>query len=115
MNFDSDCIKEYGSLVAALDRVDVRFKPKKLELDMKHRESPPTKPSIEQVPKVELKALPPYLRYLSLGNDDILSINIASELNVHQVESLVEVLKRFKRDIGWTIAEIIGITPRICS
>ena len=36
MNFESDCIEEYGSLVAALDRGYVPFKPKKLELDMKH-------------------------------------------------------------------------------
>ena len=40
---------------------------------------------------------------------------IASNLNVHQVESLVEVLKRFKRAIGWTIADIIGIPPGIFS
>ena len=40
---------------------------------------------------------------------------IASDLNVHQVESLVEVLKRSKRAIGWTIADIIGIPPGICS
>ena len=41
INFDSDCIEEYESLVAALDRGDVRFKPKKFDLDMKNRESPP--------------------------------------------------------------------------
>ena len=52
MNFDSDCIEDYESLVAPLDRGDVRFKPKKFELDMKNRESPPTKPSIEKAPKV---------------------------------------------------------------
>ena len=52
MNFDSDCIEEYESLVVALDRGDVRFKPKKFELDMKNRESPPAKPSIEEAPKV---------------------------------------------------------------
>ena len=34
---------------------------------------------------------------------------------MHQVESLVEVLKRFQRDIGWTIADIIGIPPGIRS
>ena len=34
---------------------------------------------------------------------------IASDLNEQQVESLVKVLKRFKRAIGWTIANIIGI------
>ena len=47
MNFDNDCIEEYESLVVALDRGDVRFKPKKYELDMKNCESPPAKPSIE--------------------------------------------------------------------
>ena len=47
MNFDSDYIEEYGSLVVVLDRGDVRFKPNMLELDMKYRESPPAKPSIE--------------------------------------------------------------------
>ena len=35
MNFDNDCIKEYESLVADLDRVDVWFKPNKYELDMR--------------------------------------------------------------------------------
>ena len=34
---------------------------------------------------------------------------------MHQVKSLVEVLKRFKRAIWWTIADNIGIPPGICS
>ena len=50
-----------------------------------------------------------------MGKDDTLPIIIASDLNVHQVDSLVKVLKRLKRDIGWTIADIIGIPPGICS
>ena len=52
MNFDYDCIEEYESLVADLDRGDVGFKLKKYELDMKNRESSPTKPSIEEAPKL---------------------------------------------------------------
>ena len=79
MNFDSNCIEEYESLVAALDRGDVRFKPKKFELDMKNRESPPAKSSIEEAPKLELKSLPPYLRYEFLGNGETLPIIIASD------------------------------------
>ena len=50
-----------------------------------------------------------------MGKDDTLPVIIASDLYVHQVESLVKVLKKFKRDIGWTIADIIGIPPGICS
>ena len=115
INFDSDGIKKYGSLVGELDQGNVRFKPKKFELDIQHRESPPAKPSIKEAPKLELKPLPPHLRYVFLGKDDTLPVIIASDLNVHQVESLVKVLKRFKRSIGWTIANNIGIPPGICS
>ena len=50
MNFDSDGIDEYESLVAALDRGNVHFKPKKFESDMKHPESQHAKPSIEEAP-----------------------------------------------------------------
>ena len=50
MNFDCDGIEEYGSLVATLDRGNVHFKPKKFELDMKHPEFRPAKPSIEEAP-----------------------------------------------------------------
>ena len=82
---------------------------------MKNHESPPAKPSIEEAPKVELKALPPHLRYVFLVKGDTSPVIIASDLNEYQVESLVEVLKRFKRAIGWTIVDVIGIPPRICS
>ena len=34
---------------------------------------------------------------------------------MQKVKYLVEVLKRFKRTIGWTIANIIGISPSFCS
>ena len=82
---------------------------------MKYRESPPAKPSIEEAPKLELKALPPHLRYVFLGRNDNFLVIIASDLNLQQVECLVEVLKRLERAIGWTIAKIIGIPPDICS
>ena len=82
---------------------------------MKYRKSPPLKPSIEKGQKLEINALPPHLRYVFLGKGDTLPVIIASDLNVEQVECLVEVLKRFKRAIGWTIIEIIGISPGICS
>ena len=72
------------------------------------------KPSIEEALKVQLKALPPHMRYVFLGKGDTWSIIIASDLNVHQVGSLVEVLKRFKRAIRWSIVDIIGIPLGIC-
>ncbi|KAK4721455.1 hypothetical protein R3W88_011688 [Solanum pinnatisectum] len=46
MNFEGDAIEDYEELVAILDRFEFRSKPKKHELDMKNRESPPTKSSV---------------------------------------------------------------------
>ena len=115
MNFDSDGIEEYDELVAALNRWEYRSKPKKYELDMENRESPPARPSIVEAPKLELKALPPHLRYVYLGRENTLPVIIVADLNARQVEYLVTVLKRFKRAIGWTITDIIGIPPGIFS
>ena len=75
--------------LAALDRGDVQFKPKKYKLDMKNRESPPGKPSIQEAPKLEQKALPPHLMYEFVGNGDTLPLFIASNLNEQKVERLV--------------------------
>ena len=83
-------------MVATLDRGNVLFKPKKFEFDMQHRESPPAKTSIEETPKLELKPLPPHLRYVFLEKYVILPVIIASDLNMHYVKILVKVLKRFK-------------------
>ncbi|XP_015167823.1 uncharacterized protein [Solanum tuberosum] len=55
MNFDSDGIEDYDELVAALDMFELRSKPKRLELDIKNRDSPPARPSVEEAPKLELK------------------------------------------------------------
>ena len=74
MNFENNGIEEYGYLVAALDRGEFRSKLKKLELDMKHRESPPARPSTEEAPKLDLKAQPPHLRYVFLGRDNTLPV-----------------------------------------
>ena len=65
-------------MFAEIVRGDVRFKPKKLDLDMKHRESPIVKLSIEEAPKVELKSLPPHLRNVFLEKGDTLPLIIAS-------------------------------------
>ena len=82
---------------------------------MQNCESPLMKPSIEEAQKLELKPLPPHLRYVLLRKDDTLPVIIASDLNLEHVKYLVEVLKRFKRAIGLTIANTIGIPPVICS
>ncbi|RAN86246.1 hypothetical protein B5P41_30400, partial [Bacillus sp. SRB_28] len=85
MNFDSDGIEEYDELVAALDRCEYRPKPNKYELDMKDRDSPPARLCNVEGPKLDLKALPPHLRYVYLGEENTLPVIIAADLNARQV------------------------------
>ncbi|XP_015161562.1 uncharacterized protein [Solanum tuberosum] len=100
MNFDRDEIDEYDELVFARDGVNFsRRQPKKLDLDLKNRDTPPTKPSVDEPPKLELKALPSHLRYVFLGKNNTLPVIIAADLNKGEVEALISVLKRFKRAI----------------
>ncbi|KAF5766008.1 putative nucleotidyltransferase, Ribonuclease H [Helianthus annuus] len=72
-----------------------------------------TKPSLEEPPKLELKDLPGHLKYVFLGDNDTLPVIIASNLEVAQEQALMEVLKANKGAIGWTIADLKGISPSI--
>ncbi|XP_035842255.1 uncharacterized protein LOC118488928 [Helianthus annuus] len=72
-----------------------------------------TKPSLESPPSVELKELPKHLKYAFLGENDTLPVIIASNLEVAQEEELMRVLKAHKAAIGWTIADLKGISPSI--
>ena len=112
INFESYGIEDYGYLVVALEQNEYRSKLKKLELDMKHCESAPVKQSIKKSKKLDLNSLPHHMRYV-LRYDTLPVINTA-DLNGQQVECVVEVLKWFKKAIGWTTVDIIGILRRIC-
>ena len=56
-----------------------------------------------------------HLCYTFLGANNTLPVIISAKLVEWQVEALVLVLRRFKRAIGWSIADIIGIPPGICT
>ncbi|KAL4281705.1 hypothetical protein GQ457_03G016670 [Hibiscus cannabinus] len=72
------------------------------------------KPSIEQPPKLELKQLPEQLKYVYLGNNKTLPVIISSKLQTDQEERLIATLRQHKEALGWTIADIRGISPTIC-
>ncbi|KAL8095311.1 hypothetical protein AgCh_036685 [Apium graveolens] len=72
------------------------------------------KPSIEEAPTLELKPLPGHLRYAFLGDASTLSVIIASDLSGSDEEKLLRILREFKLEIGWTIADIKGISPSYC-
>ncbi|XP_022870126.1 uncharacterized protein LOC111389438 [Olea europaea var. sylvestris] len=71
-------------------------------------------PSIQQPPKLELKQLPPHLRYANLGKSSTLSVIISSTVKEVEEEKLLQVLRENKIAIGWSITDIKGISPSLC-
>ena len=76
-------------------------------------DEPIHKPSIEEAPKLKLKTLPEHLKYAYLGPSETLSVIIASDLDQTQEKKILAVLRENKEAIGWTIADIKGISPSI--
>ncbi|CAN6704220.1 unnamed protein product [Malus baccata var. baccata] len=68
-------------------------------------------PSIIQAPILELKPLPSHLKYIFLGENETLPAIISSS---QEEEKLLRVLKEFKSALGWTLADIKGISPTTC-
>ena len=67
-----------------------------------------------QAPILELKPLPSHLKYVFLGDQETLPVIVSSSLTAQEEEKLVRVLKEYKTAIGWTLADIKGISPTTC-
>ena len=72
-------------------------------------------PSEENPPKPELKPLPSHLKYVFLGAEETFSVIISSSLEMTQENQLLEILRTHRTSLGWTIADIKGISPLICT
>ena len=72
-------------------------------------------PSEERPPKFELKPLPSHLKYAFLGIEETFSVIISSSLELDQEHKLLEILRTHRTALGWTIADIKGISPLICT
>ncbi|XLR23427.1 hypothetical protein S83_051327, partial [Arachis hypogaea] len=85
-----------------------------------HNEDPlplslaPDDPEPSQEPKSELKPLPPHLKYTYLEDNQKFPVIIARELTSQQEEQLLRVLRKHKKAIGWSLADIVGISPQVC-
>ena len=71
-------------------------------------------PSEERPPKLELKPLPSHLKYAFLRAEETFPVIISSSLEMNQENQLLEILGTHKTALGWTIADIKGISPLIC-
>jgi hypothetical protein len=68
-------------------------------------------PSSVQPPNPDMKPLPFNLKYSFLGENETFLVIISSKLNAHQEGKLLQNLKMHKNALGWTIANIKGISP----
>ncbi|KAI3511713.1 hypothetical protein L1887_18870 [Cichorium endivia] len=71
-------------------------------------------PSVLQAPKLVLKTLPHHLKYAYLGENKTLPVIISSGLTKTEEDKLIKLLKQFKKAIGWTIADLKGLSPSLC-
>ncbi|KAI3748436.1 hypothetical protein L6452_11499 [Arctium lappa] len=88
-----------------------RYEVSKIELPLSHTR---LLPSVEQAPELELKTLPNHLKYVYLGDKETLPVIISSTLSPKEEGELIGVMKEHKRAIGWTIADIKGLSPSLC-
>ncbi|XP_074318000.1 uncharacterized protein LOC141654783 [Silene latifolia] len=66
-------------------------------------------------PTVELKPLPSSLKYEFLGDNSTFPVIINSALDDTQTPKLISLLKRFKGVLGYTIGDLKGISPSLCT
>lgn len=74
----------------------------------------PLQPSKIQPPKLELKPLPAHLKYAYLGSNSSLPVIVSADLSPIEEDKLLRILRNFQDAIGWTIADIKGISPTLC-
>ncbi|GJX11162.1 hypothetical protein Tco_0201021 [Tanacetum coccineum] len=83
--------------------------------ELKICEAKTAKSSIDEPPEVELKDLPPHLKYAFLEDNNKLPVIIAKYLSVDEKTALIKVLKSRKRAIAWKLSDIKSISSEFCS
>nr|GEZ38081.1 reverse transcriptase domain-containing protein [Tanacetum cinerariifolium] len=83
--------------------------------ELKVCEAKTVKSSVDEPPDVELKDLPPHLKYAFLEGDNKLSVIIAKELGDKEKSALIKVLKSHKRAIACKLSYIQGINQEFCT
>ena len=112
MDFDVDeSIEEVNTLLnstlpQAPSRWQARSEPLELSTSL-------PRPSIVSPPSLELKPLPSHLKYVLLGPSETLPVIVSTDLNDTQEKHLLTVLKNHKGALGWSMADLKGISPSV--
>ena len=106
-----DDLKETVASLETLPRLPTRYAPTPfVPLALNHEKM---LPSVLHAPSLELKPLPEHVKYVYLGKNETLPVIIANNLSAYQEEQLIMVLVEHRTAIGWTIADIKGISPSL--
>jgi len=73
----------------------------------------PFKEEEKSTPKVDLKPLSSHLRYEFLDPDNKFPVIVSSKLDGPQLEKLLNVLRKHRGAIGYSIDDIKGLSPSI--
>ncbi|XP_026445228.1 uncharacterized protein LOC113345764 [Papaver somniferum] len=114
LDFDEDGYVEEvnsslnSSLLMDMDKWQSRFE------SIQISETEPLSPSVE-FPKPDLNSLPSELNHNILGQNEDVQVFIPSELTEKQKTMHSHVLRKHISVAGWSIADIEGIDPSICT
>ncbi|KAK1628713.1 hypothetical protein QYE76_003028 [Lolium multiflorum] len=73
-----------------------------------------TTPPPKEDPVFDLKPLPDNLKYAHIDDKKIYPVIISSKLSKFEEERLLEILKKHRGAIGYTLDDLKGISPSIC-
>jgi hypothetical protein len=74
-----------------------------------------TKPEEPQVSEVDLKPLPKGLKYKFLGPDKTYPVIVSDELSPEENEKLLNLLKKHRKVIGYSINDLKRLSPAFCT
>ncbi|RDX81921.1 hypothetical protein CR513_37357, partial [Mucuna pruriens] len=106
--------------------VDISYKSQQIEAESDFGQPSPQSDRVGQLTpstkekvvspesNTELKPLSEHLKYAYLGDHQQFPVIIANNLSREQEEKLLDVLRRHKKAIGWTLANLPRINPSIC-
>ncbi|KAL1223552.1 hypothetical protein V5N11_034303 [Cardamine amara subsp. amara] len=75
----------------------------------------PSECSAIKAPTVELKPLPEGLRYAFLGKNDTYPVIVNDKLKPEELSLLLNELRKFRKAIGYSLDDIKGISPSLCT
>jgi hypothetical protein len=73
------------------------------------------KPEEPQVLEVDVKTLPKGLKYKFLGPDMTYPVIVSDELSPEENKKLLNLLKKHKKVIGYSINDLKGLNPTFCT